>query len=157
MTYFLSSPNAPPVRHAGEGRYPVFINSPGSRPPPGRRGGDSLFISGFRLGPCRNDIFFVIPEWSQCLSYRRRPVSIPLSVIPAKAGIHTPVRHTGEDRHPVFINSWFPASAGKTRRVTHYLFLDSRQKIAGMIMSQADSEDSLRTNGMMFETLAELS
>ena len=35
-----------PLRHTGEGRYPVLF-IPGSRLSPGRRGGDSLFISGF--------------------------------------------------------------------------------------------------------------
>jgi len=64
---------------------------------------------------------FVIPEWfyrgssiSLSLSYRRRPVSRTLSVIPSQSGIQNPVRHTGAGRYPVFISSWFPAFAGKT-------------------------------------------
>jgi len=82
MTYLFVIPECPPVRHAGADRHPVFINFPGSRPPPGRRGSAPLFISGFRLGPRRNDpaVFhhshFVI---SEC----------------------PPDRHTGEGRYPV--------------------------------------------------------
>jgi len=36
--------------------------------------------------------------------------------MPVQTGIHNPVRHAGADRYPVFIDSWFPASAGKTRK-----------------------------------------
>ena len=35
----LVIPEWAPVRHTGADRHPVFINFPGSRPPPGRRGG----------------------------------------------------------------------------------------------------------------------
>ena len=126
-----------------------YLLIPGSRPPPGRRGGDSsLFISGFRLGPRRNDIFLSSPSCPKvchagadrhpypCPSYRRRPASsiflslscrcrpasIPLSVIPAKAGIQ------------YLLILLVPGLRREDEEVPHYLFLDSRQEHAGMIM-----------------------
>jgi len=61
----------------------------------------------------------------------------PFFVIPAKAGIHNPVRHTGVDRYPEPCPSYrrrpvssiysflVPGIRREDEEVIHYLFLDS--------------------------------
>jgi len=93
-----------PVRHAGADRYPVFINFPSSRPPPGRRGSAPLFISGFRLGPCRNDSG-TLDSRQKIAGMTQRCFTIhilssPNGPPPFVISEWAPDRHTGADRYP---------------------------------------------------------